>query len=358
MRDLIGSRLKQNLFVTIQRGSDWLVRRQKPDGGFRYAGNELGAYYKSLLLFAGGGWLEPAVVCLRYIKKDLQNKNGELCSGSSKTGFPRMQRNLANYMDGWVAIGAWLLGDYEFADLICLRLTEQQCESHGGVSTGLAKWSGRLRYDLATAASCGRSFLITGHRDAAFASADFLAEALRHQRDLTRGLHLSFDFQWNRIASPTPSEDSYYWLDSSSRGQKVWFPAFACGFLCEVFQVTRERSYLKAAEQYFNVIVSIPEFGYGTLANGKSGWAAASLALCTREKRYIEVAQLIIPSVLARQKEDGEFGPSPRLLRARKTVLGSEGGRTPDMPISRRIETTAEFTYWSLQYLRLNTLGL
>lgn len=353
-------KVSNELQNSVKCGSDWLIRRQKLNGEFDNCGSELSAYYKALIAFAVCGRLEAGNRCLKYVKKNLQNEKGELCSGLTKTSFPRLQRNLSNYMDGWVAIGAWFLKDYEFADRLTLLLKGQQNETHGGVATGPEKWSGRLRYDLATTASCGRAFFITGYRVAAFSAADFLAEALEHQSDLKGGLDLCFDEKWRRIDAPDPSERTYYRLDISSRGEKVWFPAFSCAFLCEVFQLSRNTVHLNAAKEYFKIISSTPEFKEGVLANGKSGWSAGLLALATGEKEYLNALRWIVPNVLARQMKEGEFGSSPRSRSrsAPQSVSSSEAAGKPETPMPRRLETTAEFTTWSAQFLRMHALGL
>ena len=350
--------LRDSLQLSVKQGVDWLTRWQKPNGEFKGCGKELAGYYKALYMFAVCGRLESGIRCLRYVKENLQNNKGELCSGQSKTSFPRLQRNLANYMDGWVAIGSWLLGDYGFANRLSLVLKSQQNNSHGGVATGPKKWSGRPRYDIATAASCGRAFFITGQHNAASAAADFLVEALKHQSDLKQGMDLCFDEKWMRLDAPDPSERTYYRLDLGSRGEKVWFPAFSCAFLCEMHQLSGSDTHLKAAMEYFRVIMDTIEFKEGTLANGKSGWSAGLLALATGQKKYMGAVKLIVPNVLKRQREDGEFGPSPRSQRAQGAGSTDQGGERSHAPLPRRLETTAEFTTWSAQYLRMHTLGL
>lgn len=349
--------LRRELQSATKRGVSWVAQRQEQNGEFNGCAKELVAYYKVLLLFAFCGLHDPGVRCLNYVKQNLLNNKGELCTGNLKTTFLRMQRNLANYMDGWVAIGSWFLGDYEFANSISLLLKSQQSAYHGGVLTGPEKWAGRPRYDLATTASCGRAFFFTGHHDAALKAADFLKEALKHQSDLKLELDLCFDDRWNRVDAPDPQERTYYRLDHTSRGEKVWFPAFSSAFLCEIFQVKKDIAYLEAAKEYFKIVEATPEFREGTLANGKSGWAAGLLGLATKEKKHVESLRLIVPNVLARQKEDGEFGPSPRSSATQRNT--SAGGRDiSNVPLARRLETTAEFTIWSAQYLRMYSWGL
>lgn len=348
----------RELKSATKRGANWVAQRQEQNGEFRSCAKELAAYYKALLLFAFCGLHSPGIRCLNYVKQNLLNNEDELCSGTLKTSFLRMQRNLANYMDGWVAIGSWFLGDYEFANRISLLLRNQQNAVHGGVLTGPEKWAGKPRYDLATTASCGRAFFFTGHHDAALKAADFLKEALKHQSDLKLGLDLSFDDHWRRVDAQGPQERTYYRLDLMSRGEKVWFPAFSSAFLCEIFQIKKDITYLQAAVEYFKIIEATPEFKEGTLANGKSGWAAGLLALATGEKQYVKSLRLIVPNVLARQKEDGEFGPSPRSLVIQKNNSTAEGNRRSSVPLARRIETTAEFTIWSAQYMRMYSRGL
>ena len=238
----------------------------------------------------------------------------------------------------------------------------QQSPKHGGVLTGPVKWAGRTRYDLSTAASCGRAFLFAGHRTAAIASADFIVAALTHQSNPSGWLDLCFDEEWNRLDAPDPSEQTYYRFDLSKLGEKVWFPAFCSAFLCEMHQATKDLRYLAAAEEYHTFIVRCPEFLSKTIANGKAGWASGLLARSTGKAQYVTALARIVPNVLARQQDNGEFGESPTAqLVASGTVTSTtapaEETVTP-ASLGRRFERTAEFTVWSAEFLRMHAYGL
>ncbi len=347
---------------TVNRGIAWLESRTNADGSFRGGERELAVFYKSLLAFALCGKVHEGARSLLYLRTNLRNKEGELTSGASKTSIARMEANLANYMDGWIAIGAWLLWDYGLAEDVCRRLEAQQSPKHGGVLTGPIKWAGRIRYDLSTAASCGRAFLFTGHLAAASAAADFIVAALSHQSRPSQGLDLCYDEKWNPLEASAPSDQTYYRFDLSKRGEKVWFPAFCSAFLCEMHQATKNAKYLAAAEEYHMYIVRCPEFLSKTMANGKAGWASGLLARSTGKARYSEALNLIVPNVLARQRSDGEFGESPTARsaasgKAASAARPSEKAETP-ASLGRRIERTAEFTVWSAEFLRLHAYGL
>jgi len=355
------------LAASGDRGIRWLEGRALPDGSFGGAALELSAYYKSLLAFALCGRIEAGTRSLGYLRAHLVGADGALSSegGTKKTANDRMAANLANYMDGWVAIGAWQMGDYELADRICVRLHGDQSDTHGGILTGPERWSGPPRYDLATTASCGRAFLIAGHRDQAVRAGEFLVQALSRQHDPSTGLDVSFDDQWRPLGPPDPQARTYYRYDLTRRAEKVWFPAFSSAFLCELYQLTGEPGMLVAARGYFEFIVRGPEFQGGTLANGKSGWAAGLLAQATGEPDYLRARDSIVTNVLARQRPDGEFVESPAyraVSTAGELVSGppASGRRDGDGPtasqspaeLGRRLERTAEFTTWVAEFLR------
>jgi hypothetical protein len=336
----------------VGRGASWIESQVQPDGSIAHCQDDLAGYYKTLLMLAVCGRLAAASQVKAYVRGHFRDGEGNLASPSGrKTGLTRMERNLANYMDGWIAIGAWLLEDFELADQAATSLLRQQSRGHGSVLTGPEKWSGPPRYGLATAASAGRAFLITGHRHGAMAAADFLIEALEHQSDLSSGLDLAFDQSWTALSAPDPSERSYYRFDSAHRGEKVWFPAFSAAFLCEHHQVSGRGADLEAAQRYFEQIRATPEYADKTLANGKSGWAAGLLAEATEEKEYLEPLPSIIVNVLGRQGRDGQFGA------AAEPAPGAERPIDP-AELPRALERTAEFTTWSAEFLRFIARGL
>jgi hypothetical protein len=337
-------------------GADWLARQQRDDGEMEGCGADLAGYYKSALMFAMCGRNREGAKCLRYIRDHLLCDDGELAANGQKTSLVRMQRNLANYMDGWVVIGSWLLGDYRLADSVSARLESAQSTTHGGILTGPEKWSGPERFDLATTASCGRAFLLIGRRDAARRAADFLTEALRHQPE-SSALQLSFNERWGPVSEPDEGERTYYTFDPTQRGEKVWFPAFSAAYLSEAFQVFGQRDHLDAAISYFRWIEQTPELEATTLANGKSGWAAGLLAEVTEGESYREALRWIVPNVIARQRADGEFGASPRSAALSGTAEPHD--RAPDTTeLAQRYERTAEFTTWSAVFLRMHAGGV
>ena len=338
----------RRLRESVESGIDWLQRQQRPDGSLTGSEHDLAGYYKTLLAFAVCGCLEAGARCRGYLRSHLLGADGELSCGAQKTGIARMERNLANYMNGWVAIGAWLLEDFALADLSARRLGDAQSRLHGGVLTGPERWAGPARYDLATAASCGRAFLICGMRDRALAAGEFLLEALDRQATPEAGLDLAFGVSCEPLVARDASERSYYRFDLSRRGEKVWFPAFSSAFLCELHDVSRDPRHLQAARTYYRYVERTPEFKDGTLANGKSGWSAGLLATATGEEHYRLALWQIAGNVLTRQAPDGEF--------AAADAAGSEPSGAADMP--RRLERTAEFTTWTAEFLRMSAAGV
>lgn len=330
----------------VLRGTEWLISQQNADGSFSDCGDELVSTYKAPLAFAVSGHTEAGVRCLQYIKAHNLNVEGELSSsgGALKTTFLNNQRNFANYMDGWVAIGAWLLSEFGFAARICERLLPQQAV-HGGILSGPKKWSGTPRYDVLTNASLGRAFLHAGMRDEAQSVADFLTQVVapEHQRAPEEGFDMSFDAEWNHVEPSDPKDRPYYRFLYSLRGERVFCPAFACAFLCEMAQLGKQEKYLGAACKFLSVITRTPEFLDHSLANGKSGWAAGMLAIASSNVSAKQAALQIMPKMLARQREDGEF------------AAASGAGQTP---LAKRLESTAEHVAWAVEYQRLLTLGL
>ena len=339
-------------------GAAWLESLLNDDGSFVGCADDLAGYYKSLLALAVCGRLDAGARCRTYVRRHFWTADGEFSAKGVKTGLVRMQRNLANYMDGWIAIGSWLLEDFELAESAAKGLARAQSDSHGGVLTGPEKWSGRPRYDLATAASAGRAFLITGQRDRARRAAEFLIDALRHQPAPDKFLNLCFDEQWRPIDTPDESERTYYVLDFSRSGEKVWFAAFSCAFLCELHQVTGDENHLRAAESYFEAIGRLPEFRDGTLGNGKSGWSAGLLAIATHNRRYLEALQWIVPNVLERQGPDGQFLEAVRHETPPGAEESNAGRSETPAELGRRLERTAEFTTWTAEFARFAASGL
>jgi hypothetical protein len=332
---------------SVARGVGWIETQMRADGSFRGSEHDLAGYYKSLLALAVCGRLEPAARCRAFLSANLREPNGELAHKGVKTSIARMSGNLANYMDGWVAIGAWLLEDFELADEIVELLILAQSDEHGGVLTGPERWAGRPRYDLATAASCGRAFLVCGRRDAAQAAGEFLVEALRHQVSPDQRLDLVFDSRWQALAPSEEGERTYYRFEHARRGEKVWFCAFSCAFLCELHALTKDARHLAAAQEYYGFVERTPEFRDGSIANGKSGWSAGLLASATGKPHYRETLDLIAANVLGRQALDGEF-------TAAGVPRGGESAHDSIVEMPRRLERTAEFTVWVAEFLRMS----
>lgn len=332
------SDLKEVLETGVDRGVSWLKGHQREDGAFAGAEGEFAAYYKAPFAFGVTGALKEGAACLHYIEAEFLKEDGDFRSNDVKTGLTRLQRNLANYMNGWVAVGAWLTGQFGLAESAVRFLVRQQSEDTGGVLTGRAEDAGADRYDLASTSSAGLAFLVTGHRDNAQSAGRYLETALTWQQDASKRLEVCFDGSGRSLRPRDDSEATYYSVDLSRSGEKAWFPAFAVGFLAKLYEIEGRPEILVAAQQYFDVITRMIEFRERTLSNGKSGWAASLLAGATGEERYYSAIEMIAGNVLARQQPDGEFAQS---LARRGTV-----------PLANRFDRTAEFTGWTAEYLR------
>jgi hypothetical protein len=93
------------LRTAVEHGVGWVERQLQPDGSLIGSGRDLAGYHKSLLALALCGRLESASRCRSCVRRACVGPHADLSSGDVKTGIVRMARNLAHYMDGWVAIG-------------------------------------------------------------------------------------------------------------------------------------------------------------------------------------------------------------------------------------------------------------
>ena len=345
---------KNKLADSMDRGAAWLSSAVVEEGRFEQCPFDLAGYYKSIVLFATAGRWDHGARCLNFIKENLVNEKNHLCHDGRKTELGFMQRNLSNYMDAWVALGSWMLGDYRFSEMICRNLIKQQNSMTGGVKTGPLVYAIRERYDLATAASCGRAFLITGNRGASLKAAEFMCEALERQTDLLTGLDLSFDRNWRSVRQDDLSERTYYRYIFDRQREKVWIPAFCSVAMSEMYKVFRRRDYLSAAESYFNFITLLPEFRESTLADGKSAWAAGLLAEITRKEKYKNAFYMMLSNMLARQRPSGEFGTRGEIDFGGGQPEYSGAEESEDALFSERYDRTAELTLCSAASVRID----
>jgi len=346
--------LKKKLADSMDRGAAWLSSAVEEEGRFEQCPFDLAGYYKSIVLFATAGLWDHGASCLNFMKENLVNEKNQLCHDGRKTELAGMQRNLSNYMDGWVALGSWMLGDYRFSEMISRNLIKQQNSLTGGVKTGPLVYAIRERYDLATAASCGRAFLITGNRGASLKAAEFMCEALERQTDLLTGLDLSFDRNWRPVRQDDLSERTYYRYIFDRQREKVWIPAFCSVVMSEMYKVFRRRDYLSAAKSYFNFITLLPEFRESTLADGKSAWAAGLLAEITRKEKYKNAFYMMLSNMLARQRPSGEFGTSREIDFDGEQPTYSSAEESEDVLFSERYDRTSDLTLCSAASVRID----
>lgn len=124
--------LKKKLTDSMDRGAAWLSSAVEEEGRFEQCPFDLAGYYKPIALFATAGRWDHGARCLNFMKENLVNEKNQLCHQGRKTELGCMQRNLSNYMDAWVALGSWMLGDYRFSEMICRNLIKQQNSLTGG----------------------------------------------------------------------------------------------------------------------------------------------------------------------------------------------------------------------------------
>lgn len=321
----------RDIMEQAQRGSEWLLENQKPDGSWMgLADARINGYYKAPWAFIEMGQPAAANRCLNYIRGRFLTGEGDFIP--RKTSFHYL------YCNAYIIVGSSLGGRYDIS-LPALRfLLMQQNMEQGGFNSKPGEPGRKMPSDTISAGAGGIACLAAGQIERARLIGDYLGHIVSIQPDPRDRFFTSLTAE-GRLDTDMrdKDDDTFFRVVETNKANQCWYAAgLPFAFLVRLAEATNESRYRDLARWYFdfqNRCVE-PWDGY---SSGKAGWGCAMLYRITGEKTYRDIALHVAEKIIDRQKVNGSWAAS-------------------DTPTEAEMDLTAEFTLW-LSLISTNVLA-
>ena len=283
------------------RGCAFLLRHQGIRGEFPRSRPALDDYYKVLSAFQVGGHNDAANRLCQWIRTRGMTPEGDFGpKGEGASGYS------CAYFNAWVILGAQRLGQLDIATRGIHFLLTFQDEETGGFFSDPSERGAETRQDLMVVSLCGLACLSMGKTREAFGAAGWLKNLMEAQPEFPKKLHTVYSRHNGLHTAFDPGEALRHVVVADSRTDQAFFnPGIAAGFLCRLFQASRERKWLDLAIEYMRFAEGASDELFRLIRAGKVGWAASLLFRVTGEQKYRAMALRIGDNLIRLQSRQG-----------------------------------------------------
>ena len=318
---------------SIERAMAWMLSRQEERGSFGDVRSM--AHYMALgasLLYNGHS--REAKRLLAYMREAYITSDGDFDMPEIREGIiGRIQE--CRYMPSWVIFSAHVNLAYD----ISMRgiphvLKFQDAETGGLFGSEEDRDAGKGIVNTACTCLGGIAAIVTGQTSEAKRMGDHMVDRLISENpdlgtsfypiwDTTRGLRTDD----NAPASPNVPKV----LLRNAAGQGHFLTGMIMVFLCDLYQVTRDRKYLDGALALYDFGVGETSAVYENTLSHKFAWGCAWLYRQTADARHLESACRMCDYLVSTQESDGSY-----LM----------DGAPRDWPYQSRLNLTSQFVLW------------
>jgi hypothetical protein len=312
---------------SANRGAEWLLALQRPNGSLRDS-NRLDAYYKSPFALIVMGHNLQAERLFDYIERCFFKEDGDL-DGSGVEWFEHYRI----YPHAWLTIAAVMRGRFRMAHSLSRTLTAYHHQETGGFFLTTEGWKQRQgRQEIMTTSLAGLACLWAGRLDIAMSTGQWLRRIYDAQSDLSKGLYTVWDTRNGLVTQFPESEAKGFLVDASQPEQWYFQYGISAAFLSSLSAATQGKEWLELARKFLHASKYCREDVYRRPASAKIGWGAAWCYQLSGDRGDREIGAAVIAGLRALQNGDGSWSASG--VQRDKSVSASE----PD------IDVTAELT--------------
>lgn len=305
--------------TAADKGAEWLLTQQRPDGSIEPVGLSINSYYKVPLALYSAGHPEEAHRILDYAKSGDFTPAGDF--RSSLRG--KFHLDFYTYANCWLIMAAQRLGRFDIARPAFNFVLSFQDPAGGGFCSASPYPEGRSRQDILSTSFSGLAALSMGRPDVAEKAGGFLKRLAEAQPDPEHALYCATAGDASREALLREEKNTVF---KGKPEQRFYFPGIAAAFLSELFRTTGHQPYRETAVWYLDFWQACGPYAFRSTRSGKAGLGAAFLYQATGEERFLRIAFQVADYLVEIQQPDGRW-------------FGKKGG-DPDPSY------TAEFVVW------------
>lgn len=284
---------------------NWILHDLRADGSLPV--DDLGCYYKPIFPLRSAGYTAEASTLLRHTMRMFYREDGDLRDADGRKGSGTYANNCCQvYPNGWVALGAMLLGQFDIYKMLCDGIINLYFDEEIGAIRTMCYPEKSEEYDVVSAALCAE-VLALYDLPRAERLCRFLLKML-DQHDETYFFSVAVKpFAVKAVADQ--KKNPYGWVDYSQPGPGQYYYYFGMPSvaLAQIYELTGKAEYLEGSKAYFDRFLSCGSAALRAPGSGKSFWASSILYRLTGEEKYKEACLSLMDYFCKAQRGDGSF---------------------------------------------------
>ena len=321
---------------SVENGMKWILSHQITDGSFGKV--ETMSHYMVLgasLLYTGNA--EAAARLVPALRRLFVREDGSFDPPEVRAGRQSALQE-RGYSPSWMIYSCHLNHAFDISLRAMPYLLRLQDPKTGGMfGTWEHAQAGKGIINTAVTSVAGQAALTTGYVDEAKRMGDHLVKnVIRNNPDLSKRFYPIWDTEHGvRTDAEAPqSANMPRLLQRFEPNQHHYITGMIMGFLVELYEVTRESSYLDGAKAIYDFAAGGNEHIYRNTLSHKFAWGCAWLYRQTQVTKYLESACRVCDYLVEIQEPDGSF------------VHWGLVKSADEWPYSPRLNITAQFTLW------------
>ena len=306
------SKSPQRFREARDRGSAFLLKHMRPDGGFGDPALGVTDYYKVPSALQVSGHSDAANRLCHWIRTHGMTADGDFGPRPGGT-----DDYFYAYFNVWVVMGAHRLGQFDLSQRGMDFLMDFWDPESGGFYSSFTDRDEGTKQDLWVVAGCGIAALYAGRLDVAEGVGTWMKTLMGAQADYPARMYTVYSRTNGLFTDVDLADDVRYVVhNDAERDQYFFHPGIAGGFLARLYQATGDEEWLDLSKEYMRFAEGANDYLFRLLRAGKVAWAASVLWRLTGESKYQEMAVRTGDYIIDSQAEDGywnsdgEAGPS------------------------------------------------
>ena len=328
----------RSFFESAQRGLDWIVTHQRPDGSLCNPEDGIGSYYKAPYALTLAGHLRKAHRLLAWIAEHHFTTEGDFRAPERKA-HQTCHDAWPVYSNAWLVLGAHRAGRWDISRRGAAFLQRYQVPAGGYYAL-----DGETRFlEPVCTAWGGLAALTTGDIGAATRAGDLLTRLVEEQPEPGR-FYFRMETGGSLMTEVPDGGELFYYVDATRREQIYFNPGIALIFLTHLYRATGEARYLRASHTLFHFTEHCADDVHRFPPSGKLGMGSALLYAITGKAEARRAAIAVGTYLLETQANEGFWRlPEVAVYQAIQDKDGTE----------IRLDITAEFSIFLMEIAAL-----
>jgi hypothetical protein len=288
-----------------EKSTNWLLSQINPDGTVNPAAKGSIAYYKLPWALVLAGKSLEAKKIIDWTVNETMAEDGDLKSDKRQ----KFHLDFYTYPGAWICLASQLLSLFDISYPLWKYISTHQDPSTGGYCSKTPYISEKDNLeDANSTAWCSFVGLHLGKLEEAKKAAKFLKMILEIQPNFKE----EFYYYWHPekgLVTKEPAEEPderFIRINMKDKEENFYYMLGAIvTFLSKLSSITKEKEHLDLARAYYDFIVRAGEHPFHTESCGKLCFASTHLYRASGERKYLEMAERFMQSLLGIGEPEG-----------------------------------------------------